>query len=158
MCFHLPFGNLTDSELLSFINEHDIPPFSQYYYLVFQPLISSDGYDKIYTPDSQLNTYNDNFTCDYFDLDNEGLEKISTLTAPNSCLTLASLNIKSVSKFFETFQIDINKLQSVILGLSETRPSSDIEMLHHVPSLDLFTNNRSTAIPRIRRPSISRFK
>ena len=31
-----------------------------------------------------------------------------------------------------------------ILGLSETRLSSDTEMLHHVPSFDLFTNNRST--------------
>ena len=39
----------------------------------FQPLISSDGQDEIYNPDSQINTYNDNFTCDYFDLDNEDL-------------------------------------------------------------------------------------
>ena len=35
-------------------------------------------------------------------------------------------------------------LKYVILGLSETLLSSDVEMLHHVLSLDLFTNNRST--------------
>ena len=37
--------------------------------------------------------------------------------------------------------MDINKLKCNILGLSETRLSSDIEMLLQVPSLDLFTNN-----------------
>ena len=82
--------------------------------------------------------------CDYFDVDNEDLEKINTSTAPKSCLTLTSLNIRSVSKLFETFQMDINKLKYDILGLSETRLSSDIEMLHHVPSFDLFTSNRNT--------------
>ena len=30
------------------------------------------------------------------------------------------------------------------IGLSETRVSSVIEMLHHVPSFDLFTSNRNT--------------
>ena len=100
MSFHLPLGNLTDSELLSFINEYDIPPVSQYSHLVFQPLIISDGHDEIYNPESQINTYNDNFTCDCFDLDNEDLEKISISTAPNSCLTLAPLNIRSISKHF----------------------------------------------------------
>ena len=59
MSFHLPFGNLTDSQLLSFINEHDIPPFSQYSHLIFQPLISSDDHDEFYNSDSQINTYND---------------------------------------------------------------------------------------------------
>ena len=93
MSFHLLFGNLNDSELISFTNKHDILPFSQYSHLVFQPLISSDGHDEIHNPDSQINTCNDNFTCDYFDLDNKDLEKISTSTASNSCLTLASLNI-----------------------------------------------------------------
>ena len=38
----------------------------------------------------------------------------------------------------------INKLKFDILGLSETHFSSDIEILHHVPSLDQFTNNCST--------------
>ena len=75
MSFHQPFGNLTDSELLSFINEHDIPPFSQYSHLVFQALMSSDSHDEISNPDSQFNKYNDNFTCDFFDLDNEDLRK-----------------------------------------------------------------------------------
>ena len=69
--------------------------------------------------------------------------KKNTLTPSNSCLTLASSNIKSVSKHFETFQIDINKLKYNILGLSETCLSSDIEMLHHVPLFVLFTSNRS---------------
>ena len=64
MSLHLPFESLTDSELLSFINEHDIVPFSQYSHMVFQPLISSDGHDEIYNPDSQINTYDDNFKCD----------------------------------------------------------------------------------------------
>ena len=72
-----------------------------------QPLISTDGHDEIYNPDSQINTYNDNFTCDYFDLDIEDLEKISTSTPSNSCLTLASLNIRSVSKHFETYQMTL---------------------------------------------------
>ena len=40
--------------------------------------------------------------------------------------------------------MDINQLKYDILGLSETRLSLDIEILHHVPFLDLFTNNRST--------------
>ena len=75
MSFHLPFGNLTDSALLSFINEHAVPTLSPYSHLVFQPVISSDGHDEMYKPDSQINTYNDNFTCDYFDLDNEDFEK-----------------------------------------------------------------------------------
>ena len=83
MSFHLPFGNVTDSELFSFINEHDIPPFSQYSHLVFQPLVSSDGHDGIYNPDSQINTTSDNFKCDYFDLDDEDLEKISTSAESN---------------------------------------------------------------------------
>ena len=144
MSFHLTFGNLSDSELLLFLNEHYIVPFSQYSHLVFQPLVRSDGQDETYNQDSQNNTYNDNFTCDYFDLDNEVLEKISTSTAPNSCLTHASLNIRSVSKHFEMFQMDITKLKYDILGLSETRPSSDIEMLYHVPSFDLSRCNRNT--------------
>ena len=84
MSFHLPFGNLTDSELLSFIIEHDIPPFSQYSHLDFQSLINSDGHDEILNPDSHINTNNDNFTCHYFDLDNKDLEKLSTSMAPNS--------------------------------------------------------------------------
>ena len=54
------------------------------------------------------------------------------------------LNITSVSTHFETFHMDINNLKLDILGLSETRLSSDIEMLHHVPSLDSFRNNRGT--------------
>ena len=83
MSFHLPFGGLTDSELLSFINEYDVPPFSQKSHLVLQPLISSDGRDEIYNPESQINTNNDNFTCDYFDLDNEDLEKINISSASN---------------------------------------------------------------------------
>ena len=40
--------------------------------------------------------------------------------------------------------MDINKLKYDILSLSETRLSSDIEMLYHVPSFDLFTNNHNT--------------
>ena len=40
--------------------------------------------------------------------------------------------------------MDINKSKYDIFSLSETRLSSDIEMLQHVPSLDLFTNHRST--------------
>ena len=40
--------------------------------------------------------------------------------------------------------MDINKLKFNILRLYETRLSSDIEMLHHVTSFDLLTNNRST--------------
>ena len=40
--------------------------------------------------------------------------------------------------------MDINKLKYDILGLPETRLLSDIEMLYHVPSFDLFTNNRNT--------------
>ena len=116
MSVHLPFGNVTDSELLSFIYEHDIPPFSQYSHFVIQRLISSHGHDVIYNPDSQFDIYNDNFTCHLFDLDNEDLEKIITSTASNSCLTLACLNIKCVSKIFETFQKDIGKLKFVILG------------------------------------------
>ena len=40
--------------------------------------------------------------------------------------------------------MDISKLNFDILGLSKTRLSSDIEMLHRVPSFDLFTNNYST--------------
>ena len=75
MSFHLLIGNLTDSELLSFINEHDILMFSQYSHLVFRSLVSSDGHDEIYNPDCQINTINDIFTCEYFDLDNEYLEK-----------------------------------------------------------------------------------
>ena len=43
--------------------------------LVFQPPISSKGHYEIYNPDSQINTYNDNFTSDYIDLDNEDLER-----------------------------------------------------------------------------------
>ena len=70
MSFHLPFGCLTDFELLSFINEHDIPPFTQYSHWVFQPLIGSDGHEEVYNPDSQVDTYDDKFTSDYFDLDN----------------------------------------------------------------------------------------
>ena len=114
MSFHLPFGNLTDSELPPFIKNHDTPPFSQCTYLVIQPPTSSDGHDEFYNPDSQLN---DNFKCGNFDLDNEDFEKISTSTAPKSCLTIASLNIRSVSKNFETFHMDINKLKFYILVL-----------------------------------------
>ena len=73
MPFRLPFGNLADSELFSFINEYGILPFSQYSHLVFQAPLSSDGHDEVYNPDSQINTYSDNFTCSYFDLDNEDL-------------------------------------------------------------------------------------
>ena len=40
--------------------------------------------------------------------------------------------------------MDITKLKYDILGLSETRLSLDIEMLHHVPFFDLLINNRST--------------
>ena len=40
--------------------------------------------------------------------------------------------------------MDINKLKYDILGLSETCLSSDNEMLHHVHSFDLFTNNLSS--------------
>ena len=40
--------------------------------------------------------------------------------------------------------MDINKLRCDISGLSETSPSSDIEMLHHVPSWALFTISCST--------------
>ena len=134
MSFHLLFGNLTDSELLSFINELDISAFLQYSHLVFHPFISSNGLHEIYNPDSQIYTYNDNFRCDYFDLDNEDLEKISSSTPSNSGLTIASLDIRSVSKQIETFQMNINKLKYDILVLSETRISSDIEMLHHVVS------------------------
>ena len=112
--------------------------------MVFQSLVSSEGHGEVYNIDSQINTYNDNFTCDYFDVYNEDLEKITISTAPNSCLTLASLNIRSVSKHCETFQMDINKLKYDILCLSETRLSSDIEILHRVPSIDLFINNRNT--------------
>ena len=64
MSFHQQFAYLTDSELLSYIIEHDILPFSQYSHLVLQPLISSDGYDEIYNPESQINTLNDILTCD----------------------------------------------------------------------------------------------
>ena len=39
--------------------------------------------------------------------------------------------------------MDVNKLKCDILGLSKTRLSSDIEMLHRVYSFDLCTNNRS---------------
>ena len=78
MSFHLPFRNITDSKMLSLINEHDIPPFLQYSHLVFQPLISSVGYDEIYSPDSQITMYHDNFTCHHFDLDKEDLGKIGT--------------------------------------------------------------------------------
>ena len=63
MSFHLPFGNLTDSELRSFTNEKDIPPFLQYSHLLFQPLISSVDHDEIYNPVSQIDTYNVNFAC-----------------------------------------------------------------------------------------------
>ena len=75
MSFHLPFGNLTDCELLSFIKDRDIPPFSQYSHLVFQPLISPDGHDEIYNPDCQIDTYNNIFGCLYFDIDNKDFEK-----------------------------------------------------------------------------------
>ena len=144
MSFRKLLGNLTECELLPFINEHDIPPFLQYSHLVFQPLISSDSHDEICNPDSKVDLYNDNLTCDYFDLDNEDFEKIRNPTAPISCSTLASLNIRSVSKIFETFQMEISKLNFETLGLFETRLSSETEMLHHVPSFDLFTNNCST--------------
>ena len=40
--------------------------------------------------------------------------------------------------------MDNDKLKYDILGMSETHLSSDTEMLHHVPSFNLFTNNRST--------------
>ena len=75
MSFDLPFGNLTDYELLSFINEHDILSFSQCYHLVFQPLVISENHNEIYNPDGQINTYNNKFTCNYFDLDNKDLDK-----------------------------------------------------------------------------------
>ena len=59
-------------------------------------LISSDGHDEIYNPDSQIKTDIDSFTRDYFDLDSDDLDKISTSTAHNSCLNLTSSNIRSV--------------------------------------------------------------
>ena len=65
--------------------------------------MSSDDHDEFYNPDSQLNTYNNDFTSEYFDLDNENCEKLRTSTAKKSCLTFASLNIRSASKIFETF-------------------------------------------------------
>ena len=102
MSFHLPFGNQTDTDLLPFISEHDIPPFSRYSHQVFQPFTSSDGHDEICNPDRQINTYNDNLTCDNFDLDNEDLEKINTSAASNSRLTLASLKmIQNILKRFK---------------------------------------------------------
>ena len=75
MSFHLPFGNLSDPGTLSFINEHEIQLFLQYSHKLFQPLMSSDDLDEFCNPDSQLNTNNDEYTCDYFDHDNENLEK-----------------------------------------------------------------------------------
>ena len=96
MYFLLPFENLTDSELFAFTKEHDVPPFLQYSHLVFQPLVSSNGQDGFFNPDSQNDTYNGNFTCHYFDLHNEDPTKTSTSTAYSSCLTLAFLTIKCV--------------------------------------------------------------
>ena len=40
--------------------------------------------------------------------------------------------------------MDISKFNFDIIGLSETCLSSDIKILHHVPSWDYFTNNRIT--------------
>ena len=91
----------------------------------FQCLISSDGHDEVYSPDRLL-------------------ENFSTSTTSISHLPLASLNTRSVSRKFETFEMDISKLNLDVLCLSENRHSSDTEMLYHVPSSDLFTNNRST--------------
>ena len=75
MSFHLPFGNPTDSELLSFISEHDITRFSQYSHLVFLPLISLDDHDEVYNPDGQIDMYNANFMCHYFHHNNVNLQK-----------------------------------------------------------------------------------
>ena len=66
------FWNLTDSDLLPFIDDHVITQFSLYSKLVFQ--------------------------CRYFDLANEDLEKTSTYTGLISYLTLVSINIRGVSK------------------------------------------------------------
>ena len=56
MSSHLPFRNLSDSELLSLVNENDTVQYSQYFHLVFQPPISTHGHDAIFNPDSQNNT------------------------------------------------------------------------------------------------------
>ena len=119
MSFHLLFGKLTDSGFVSFIKEHDIPPFSQYSNRVFQPLISSDGHDEIYILIVRLPHKMRIFREATLILTTQILKKISTSTPSNSCLTLASLNIRSVSRHVGTFQMDINKLKYNILGLPD---------------------------------------
>ena len=99
---------------------------------------------KISIPDGQVDTYNIEFTYQYFSVDKEDFKKNITSTGPISRLTLASSNIRSMSNNFEKFQMDFSKLNFYILGLSETHHSSDIEVLHHVPSSDLFTSNHKT--------------
>ena len=90
--------------------------------------------------------YNDKFKFPYFDLHNDDLEKIRTSTRSHSCLTLFSLNTRSVSRKFETFQMDISKLSFDISGLVESSLSSDIEMLQHVHFFDLLRNNCSISV------------
>ena len=104
MFFHIPFGNLIDSEKLAFINECDIHPFALYFQFVFQPYINSDGHDEMYNYDSRVDTYDDGFTCHYFDLDNKDQEKFSTSTGPNFCSFLTFLNNRSVSKKVKRFK------------------------------------------------------
>lgn len=88
MSFYLLFRNLTDSEILTFIYERNIPASAHYTHYVFQPPKSSDDHGQVYNPDRQVDTFNDKLTCHYFELDNKDIEKTGTSTGPNSCLTL----------------------------------------------------------------------
>ena len=100
MSFDLPFWNLTDSEMLGFINEHNISPFAQYSCLVFQPHISSDDHDEIYNPDCQVDTLNENLTYHLLLYSQQKLVIINTSSGPNSFLILDFINIRNVSKYF----------------------------------------------------------
>ena len=70
MSFHLLFGNLTEFDLLPIIIDREILPILQYSFKVFQLLISLGGHKESYSPVSHVDTYNDDFMFQYFNLAN----------------------------------------------------------------------------------------
>ena len=115
--------------------------------------ISFDHYrDTIYQNPSLNNINNnndveedliiDNNTCDYYDTDQ--FHKL--LNAENHVCHVIFNNIRSLPKNFENFKINnlnLIKHKVNIIGLCETKLSTDIEGLYQLEDFSLFTNNNS---------------
>ena len=135
-----PFDDLNELEPFDLLNTI-APSLDSFDHLYFIPPVFNDA-DVV--DDSEHLFFNETFNNDstYFNFDDALEQKLGK--DRNCCLSLVSINIRSVPKNSEVFFADFHRYNLDVVGMCETRLNADLEALYSIQNYNTFFSSRDT--------------